>query len=446
MQKVSIYDLRHEPARKSPWLVKWSVDSRDKTRSFPTKARAAELHKRLTRAHDTGERFDPATGEPVSWGKRDETVATHTAAYIAAKWDAWAPKSRATAVECLESAVRHLVEPSTVRTMPPLDEVRSYLVDVGLIPVKHRRRQVTAADGKVERWLKGASLPLHDVTPSVVRDALQASCQRLDGTGIVSQSSQARRKSQLHGVFADAVFRQLIPSNPVTGVKIGLEIHDDDGAIDRRLIMTPAQVRQVADAIGPLYSAYVATLGFAGLRPSEAHKLANTPDELTLPVDGWGTITVYGGTVRAAKRWTGNEKTYTDRALKWRSKKASRTVPIPPELVTRLRAHIVDQGIGKGERLFTNGAGEPINSSNFSRVWKRVKVKTFPEESMLQQCRAYDLRHAAASAWLAAGVSHTVVAKRLGHGIDVLLSIYAHVLPPDEELANERIERYLASA
>jgi len=39
--------------------------------------------------------------------------------------------------------------------------------------------------------------------------------------------------------------------------------------------------------------------------------------------------------------------------------------------------------------------------------------------------RPYALRHAAVSLWLNAGVPVTEVAERAGHGVDVLLRVYA---------------------
>ena len=53
----------------------------------------------------------------------------------------------------------------------------------------------------------------------------------------------------------------------------------------------------------------------------------------------------------------------------------------------------------------------------------------------------YDLRHAAATTWLAAGVPIGEVARRLGHSPEVLLSTYAGVLIGDVDASNARIEQ-----
>ena len=56
----------------------------------------------------------------------------------------------------------------------------------------------------------------------------------------------------------------------------------------------------------------------------------------------------------------------------------------------------------------------------------------------------YDLRHAAVSTWLAAGVPPTVVAQWAGHGVAVLLKVYAHAVDGQAKLARDRIEQALA--
>ena len=53
--------------------------------------------------------------------------------------------------------------------------------------------------------------------------------------------------------------------------------------------------------------------------------------------------------------------------------------------------------------------------------------------------RPYDLRHAAVSLWLNSGVPATEVARRAGHGVAVLLEIYAHCIDGQADAANKRI-------
>jgi integrase len=53
--------------------------------------------------------------------------------------------------------------------------------------------------------------------------------------------------------------------------------------------------------------------------------------------------------------------------------------------------------------------------------------------------RPYDLRHAAVSLWLNAGVPAPTVARRAGHSVEVLLRVYAACIDGEDELANTRI-------
>ncbi len=57
--------------------------------------------------------------------------------------------------------------------------------------------------------------------------------------------------------------------------------------------------------------------------------------------------------------------------------------------------------------------------------------------------RPYDLRHAAVSLWLAAGVPPPRVAERAGHSVQVLLRVYVKCLDDGEDTANTRIDTAL---
>ncbi len=57
--------------------------------------------------------------------------------------------------------------------------------------------------------------------------------------------------------------------------------------------------------------------------------------------------------------------------------------------------------------------------------------------------RPYDLRHAAVSTWLNAGVPATQVAEWAGHSVHVLLRVYAKCILGQEEAARRRIDAAL---
>lgn len=62
----------------------------------------------------------------------------------------------------------------------------------------------------------------------------------------------------------------------------------------------------------------------------------------------------------------------------------------------------------------------------------------------LSTTRLHDLRHHAASELLAAGVDPVLVAYLMGHSVETLLRIYAHVRPDAQREKRAAIERLSA--
>jgi integrase len=95
--------------------------------------------------------------------------------------------------------------------------------------------------------------------------------------------------------------------------------------------------------------------------------------------------------------------------------------------------------------VFYGVQGGELSQSTYAHVWSRARQAALtPGEcaSPLAK-RPYDLRHAAVSTWLSAGVAPTQVAEWAGHSVNVLLQIYAKCLAGQEELARERVARML---
>lgn len=93
-------------------------------------------------------------------------------------------------------------------------------------------------------------------------------------------------------------------------------------------------------------------------------------------------------------------------------------------------------------RLFRGiNGGRPLEESTYHRVWRKAREAALTPEEFASPLarRPYDLRHAAVSTWLNAGVASTQGAEWAGHGVGVLHQIYAKCLAGQEELARERI-------
>jgi integrase len=144
---------------------------------------------------------------------------------------------------------------------------------------------------------------------------------------------------------------------------------------------------------------------------------------------------------RAGTAWTDDGTARQERGLKHRPVTETRTIPVPPELVKIIRAHVKRYGTAPDGRLFQTTRGGILQDSAYIAVWAEARKAALTPA----QCRSplgrrpYDLRHAGVSLWLNAGVPATEVARRAGHGVAVLLKVYAHCIDGQADAADLRI-------
>lgn len=79
-------------------------------------------------------------------------------------------------------------------------------------------------------------------------------------------------------------------------------------------------------------------------------------------------------------------------------------------------------------------------------VWQQARRTAFTQAQVASAlaARPYDLRHSGITPSLNVGVPAPEVAKRAGHGVAVLLRVYAGCIDGHEQLWNQRIEEALA--
>jgi integrase len=163
--------------------------------------------------------------------------------------------------------------------------------------------------------------------------------------------------------------------------------------------------------------------------------------DLHLPKKDWGRIDLAASAPRAGTAWTDHGTARQERGLKHRADHETRTIPIPPELVRLLRAHIKRYGTTPDGRIFQTARGGILQDSGYNEVWTEARKKALAPAQRRSPLgrRPYDLRHAAVSLWLNSGVPATEVARRAGHGVAVLVKIYAHCIDGQADAANRRI-------
>lgn len=126
-------------------------------------------------------------------------------------------------------------------------------------------------------------------------------------------------------------------------------------------------------------------------------------------------------------------------------------MPVAPALALLIEAHFKEYGTARDGRLFVTQRGpggryrptlgQPLSSSAYSRVWRlaRAKALTSAQQASPLGKRPYDLRHAAVSLWLNAGVPATQVADWAGQSVAVLLRVYASCIDGAEGDALRRV-------
>ena len=444
---------------------------------FRTKALAHSFRAELVQAANAGEPFDPATGRPVSEArtKNPTTWYAHSRAYVEVKWPRAAAKTRRSIVEALTSITVTLTRP--VKRGRPADALlREALYLYGLNP-RRWSDEIPAEHAAALAWLETASLPVVELdSPAMVRRVLDSLCVRLDGKPAAASTVQ-RKRATFYNVLGYAVELELIDGVP-----------GRQGAVDRsrgRPVHRPAgggepgpgrhtagggeisrQTRRQGDSVLrlPLLRRYAA-LGSGrpaagGLRPfGPVRRLRRglrrpgggqafpvlRPREDRIPL---GRLVLAGTSPRAGSHWTDDGGSHERRGLKHRGRAETRTVPIPPRLVELLCAHVENHGVGPDGRFFRGLHGGPLSESVYDRWWKLAREKALTDSQVASPLvrRPYDLRHAAASLWLNAGVPPTEVARRLGHGVAVLLRVYANCIDGGDDTMNDKISDALAEA
>jgi integrase len=146
----------------------------------------------------------------------------------------------------------------------------------------------------------------------------------------------------------------------------------------------------------------------AALRPAEAATLRRS--NLILPAEGgWGELLIEFSTPTAGASWTDTGVRREQRQLQHRAKGETRSVPSPPELTTLLTDHLATFGTTADGLLFRGARQDQLAESTYDRVWRKARMKALTEDEAASPLagRPYDLRHAAVSTWLNAGVPST---------------------------------------
>ncbi|ASQ96243.1 tyrosine-type recombinase/integrase [Streptomyces sp. 11-1-2] len=445
--KVRVWAVRQRKDRgQSSAELRWKVGDTPHSQTFRTKTLADGRRAELLTAVNNGERFDEATGLPLSELRKLNDVSwyQHARDYIEMKWPCAPAKTRTTLAEAMASATPALV--STRRGMPEARQLRRALYSWAF----NLNRWTEDPPADVQRtleWVERHAVPMSALDdPLLLRKVLTAFTVRLDGKPAAA-SVVRRKRAIFHNALGFAVEARRLDVNPLPQVQ--WSIPNPVEQVDPGAVVNPRQARRLLEAVseqgdrGKHLRAFFGCLYHAGLRPGEAVWLRR--ENCELPLEGWGTLHLDGSRPRVGSSWTDSGTAHDQRGLKWRPEKDVRHVPIPPGFVTMLREHLETYGAAPDGRLFRTARGGLVQESGYGEVWARARKAALGPEQQASPlgARPYDLRHACVSLWLNSGVDPVEVARRAGHTVAVLLKVYAKCLDGATAMANARIDEAL---
>ncbi|KIR64273.1 integrase [Micromonospora haikouensis] len=454
---MSSYDVRIHAiltntlaSKKKSYSVRWRVAGKSFRKTYATAALAESFRSKLVVAQREGTAFDEKSGlpEPMARELNARNWYDLAVAFVDMKWPRAAATQRKSIADALTTATLALL--GTSRGAPDDAEIRHALYTWTFNKLQRDRDNGLPPEqiAPVVCWLAANTLPLSDVAnPATTRKALDALTVRIDG-GPAAANTVARKRAVLYSALKYAVELRYLDAHPMDFIQWRAPKNTDQ--VDRKVVVNPEQARSLLSAVrnrDPHLEGFFACMYFAALRPSEVIHLR--ADECELPETGWGWLHLSGSTQQVGEDWSDGGTSLEDRELKHRAKKATRDVPACPELVRILRHHLREHCRNANGRMF-NAAGArvaPVSKSTYLRAWRQAReaALTPAQQRSPLAHRPYDLRHAAVSLWLNAGVPATQVAQWAGHSVHVLLKVYASCIDGQDEAARKRIEGALGT-
>jgi integrase len=455
MDDGTTYDVRiyrtevYRGVRVTTYKVRWKTDRRPWKEGFRNAALADSFRSSLLTAARKGEAFSLSTGRPMSWQRHESAVTWYALAldYTAAKWPYAAPNHRKSIAEALTDATEAML----VSEDPPysVEEIRRALRTWAF---SDRLRGVAEPPedlAAVVRWLQTATLAVADFNrPAVGAARCRAILDRIgrkqDGTAAAANTAN-RKRAVLNNLMQFAVETSLLPANPLKAITWTRP--RTLKTVDPRTVVNSDQARRLLVAVGQQDQrgermvAFFGCIYYAALRPEEVVDL-RLDNCASLPDQGWGELILTNSEPRSGTWWTDTGSARQRRELKHRPRGETRLVPLHPELVVLLTQHLKKHPPGPTGRIFTGPRGGIFNDRAYLKIFHKARAAAFTkrEAASLLARRPYDLRHAALSTWLNAGVPAPQVAEWAGHSVDVLLRVYAKCISGQQDEAKRRIE------
>ena len=182
-------------------------------------------------------------------------------------------------------------------------------------------------------------------------------------------------------------------------------------------------VQRIIATVRADYKNYFTTRFLTGMRTGEVHGLK------------WKYIDFDLRIIRVREAFVLGEDEYT------KTDGSQRDIQMSQPVWDALKSQF--EATGKtSEYVFCNLTGQPLDNKNFSdRVWYPLL-----RHLGLQKRRPYQMRHTAATLWLASGEAPEWIARQLGHtSTEMLFRVYSRYVPNLTRQDGSAMERLLAS-
>lgn len=460
------YDVRiyatdvYEGKKVTTYWVRWSVGGQRWKEPYRNSTQAESFRSSLVTASRQGEAFRMDTGRPVSWQRTANEMSWYDFAckFVDMKWGSSSASHRRDIGRALTAATFVMIPDG--KPGRPEDAAIRRSLKWGFS--KTSRDEAPRDVAEVLRWLSRNTLNVSSLANTAkAREALSAVTTKQDGKPTAGSTARRNRTNLCNAIdYAQEIGALQTSANPVRALK-WTPPPKSSSLVDRRSVVNSSQARALLRSVraqkpsGPRLEAFFSTMYYSAGRPEEVINLGE--DDITFPKfvknnetgewefapesDGWGELEFKESTPDVGREWTNDGELRDRRQLKHRDEGDTRPVPMHPDLSLILWRFIQEFGTGPDGKLFYGVRGGPLPMITIRRSWKKARRDTFTERQRKSPLarRIYDIRNAAVSGWLNAGVAPTQVAEWAGHSVKVLLEIYAKCIDGQEEIAKRRM-------
>lgn len=259
------------------------------------------------------------------------------------------------------------------------------------------------------------SLPLNAVTHQHITTWVAASCHQYAPASVRKNAFTFKR------ILDSAVNEGLIKANPMNGVRLPAQNHQEQRYMDRQ------QINTLLSVVDPRYKMLVALCIYGGFRFGEVSALRRSSvDVMRSSIKVSHTLVDLNGYMSFGPPKTRN---------------SVRTVTIPRSVMNDLVQHMSNIKADPDALLFTQGNGNPLRRGWFRKaIWLPATT-----EAGLEGLRVHDLRHTFVAMWVSLGRNAKEVSKVAGHcSVSFTLDRYGHLYEQDDEGLADSLDRLLA--